>query len=78
MIYMNVSIQIYFISNENEILQRASIPLRGRTKVKAGYDWWRQIKREMPYGGTLQKIIADGDEDITEEVLKLEKALLDN
>lgn len=72
---MNVAIQIYFTSNENEVLRRNSVPARGKSKEQLAFEWWRQIKREMPYGAELQKVIADG-EDITEIIKEKERALL--
>lgn len=66
----DVVLQIHFITNENKVLQRGTFPLKGRTQEKAAYDWWRQIKREMPFDCELEKVIADG-EDITEKVKKI-------
>jgi hypothetical protein len=73
---MNVLIQISYISNENEVLQRGSFPLRGKKKEVAAFQWWRQIRREMPYWPKLVKVLVDG-EDITELVKELEKTPLE-
>jgi hypothetical protein len=73
---MNVIIQISYISNDNEVLQRGSFPLRGKSKETVAFAWWRQIRRETPYWPELVKVLCDG-EDITELVKKLEKAPLD-
>jgi hypothetical protein len=72
---MNVLIQISFVSNGNKVLQRGSFPLRGKNKVEVAFTWWKQIRREMPFGGVLERVIADG-EVITEKVKELEKAPL--
>jgi hypothetical protein len=73
---MNVLIQISYISNENEVLQRGSFPLRGKKKEVVACQWWKQLRREMTYWPELVKVTCDG-EDITELVKKLEKTLLD-
>jgi hypothetical protein len=68
---MNVLIVVHFISSDNKVTQRGSFPLKGKAKEQVAFEWWNQIRREMPYGGELEKILADG-EDITEinKVLK--------
>lgn len=73
---MNVLIVIHFISSENKIMQRGSFPLKGKTKEVVAFEWWNQIRREMPYGGELEKVTAD-EEDITEKVKEMEKAPLE-
>jgi hypothetical protein len=73
---MNVLIQISYISNNNEVLQRGIFPLRGKKKEEVAYGWWRQIRREMTYWPELVKVVCDG-EDITELVKKQEKTPLD-
>jgi hypothetical protein len=73
---MNVLIVVHFISSENKIMQRGSFPLKGKAKEVVAFEWWNQIRREMPYGGELEKVTADG-EDITEKVKEMEKAPLE-
>jgi hypothetical protein len=73
---MSVLIVVHFISSDNKIMQRGSFPLKGKAKEQVAFEWWKQIKREMPYGGELEKITVDG-EDITEKVKEMEKAPLD-
>jgi hypothetical protein len=68
---VNVLIQISFISAENSVLQRGSFPLRGKSKEVVAFEWWKQIRRSMPYGGELEKVVCDG-EDITEKVKELD------
>jgi hypothetical protein len=72
---MNVLVQISYISNENKVLQRGSFPLRGKTKEQIAFTWWKQIRREMPFGGELEKILVDGD-DVTEKVKEMDEAPL--
>jgi len=72
---MNITIQISYISNDNKVMQRGSFPLRRRKPEVVAYDWFKEIRREMPFGAELEKVIADG-EDITELVKELEKAPL--
>ena len=68
---MNVLIEIHFISNENKVMQRGSFPLRRRKPEKVGLDFWKQIKRAMPFGAELDKLLIDG-EDKTEIIKEME------
>lgn len=70
---MNVVIQIHYIAEGTKVLQRGSFPAKGRKPEKVAYDWWRELKREMPVEIAIEKVIADG-EDITEKVKEMEKA----
>lgn len=69
---MNVAIQItYNTENGNSILQQGSFPLKRRMPEQVAMDFWKDIKREMRYGCTIEKVIADGI-DITDNVKELE------
>lgn len=70
MIYMNVLIQIHYITNENKVFQRGTFPLKGKKPEEVSLAFWNRIKREHPYECELEKVICDG-EDITEAMLKL-------
>jgi len=69
---MNVTIEIHYTAS-SRIVQGASFPLRGRKPERIALEWWKQIKREMSYHAQLEKVIINGDQDITELVLALEK-----
>jgi hypothetical protein len=61
---------------ENKVLMSDSFSLRGKKREVAPYDWFKQIRREMPFGANLEKVICDG-EDIPELVQEIDKAPLD-
>jgi hypothetical protein len=71
---MNVTIEIHFVSNETKVMQGGSFPLKRREPEAVAWEFWQQIKRSMPFGGELQKVIIDG-EDRTEQVKELEAPL---
>jgi hypothetical protein len=73
---LNVNIEIHYIS-ESKILQRGSFPLRGRSPEQIAYDFWKHIKKEMPYPLVLEEVLAAG-EDVTDLVRDLEKQELLN
>jgi excinuclease UvrABC helicase subunit UvrB len=73
---MTVLIVIHYISNDNKVFRRGSFPLRGKTKEVVALEFWKWIKREMPFECEIEKITCDG-EDITEKVIEMEKAPLD-
>ena len=67
---MNVVIEIFYISEETKVYQAGDFPLRRRSKEEVAVDFWRQIKREMPYGAVIAKVLADGA-DVTDRVTAL-------
>lgn len=71
---MNVVVRIDYISNENMVTQRGSFPPKGRTPERVAYDFWREIKRQMPFDCRLEKVIIN-EEDETDKVKELEKLL---
>lgn len=73
---MTVLIVIHYISNDNQVMQRGSFPLRGKTKEDVAFDWWKQIQKEIPYWPEIVKVVVDG-EDITEKVKEMDEAPLD-
>ena len=70
---MTATIQIIYRSaaSGSKILQGASFPLRGRQPQEVAFDWWKQIKREMPVDSLVQ-CLCNG-EDITEIVKEMDK-----
>jgi hypothetical protein len=72
---MTVLIVIHFISSDNKIMQRGSFPLKGKAKEVVALEFWKWIKREMPFECEIEKITCDG-EDITEVVKGLERSKL--
>ncbi|WP_066317027.1 hypothetical protein [Bacillus sp. FJAT-29814] len=71
---MNVTIELHYISAETKIMQGGSFPLRRRKPEQVAYEFWREIRNRMPYGGEIEKVIIDG-EDRTEQVKILEVPL---
>jgi hypothetical protein len=66
---LNVNIEIHYIS-ESKILQRGSFPLKGRKPEQVALQFWKEIKREMPYAKEIELVRVDG-EDITELVKEI-------
>jgi hypothetical protein len=73
---MIVLIVIHFISSDNKIMQRGSFPLKGKAKEVVALEFWKWIKREMPFECEIEKVTVDG-EDITEKVKEMDKAPLE-
>ncbi|WHY64695.1 hypothetical protein [Neobacillus sp. SuZ13] len=69
---MNIVIEIHYKS-DSRALQTGKFPLRGRTSVQVALDFWKQIKKEMSYHAQLENVIADGNQDITQQVIALEE-----
>jgi hypothetical protein len=73
---MNVYITIKYLSPAGRVQQGGSFPLRGRKAEQIALEWIKQIQKEVYFEGLLE-VIVDGDNDITEKVLEMEKAPLD-
>jgi guanylate kinase len=71
---MNVTIEIHYIA-ASKVSQTSSFQLRGRKPEAVALDLWRNIKKEMSYHAHLDKIILNGDQDITEAVKELEEQM---
>jgi hypothetical protein len=69
---MNVTIEIHYKS-DSSALQKGSFQLRGKKPEELALNYWKQIKKELSYRAKLEKVIVDGDQDITQLVLDLEK-----
>jgi hypothetical protein len=70
---MTVTIDIHYTASSSRALQSGSFPLRGKKPEMVAYDFWRQIKKVMSYRAELEKVIINGNNDITELVKGLEK-----
>jgi hypothetical protein len=68
---MNVTIEIHYKS-DSRALQKGNFPLRGRKPEKVALEFWKRIKKELSQHVQLEKVIVDGDHDITQLVKELE------
>jgi hypothetical protein len=69
---MNVSIEIHYKS-DSRALRKGSFLLKGLKPEQIALGFWKQIKKEMSHHAQLEKIIVDGDQDITQLVKDLEQ-----
>ncbi|MFC0026915.1 hypothetical protein ACFOYZ_26535 [Neobacillus cucumis] len=68
---MHVTIELHYKAS-SKLMQRASLPLRGKRTEFVAYQWWKQIQKEMSYHATLEQVIINGDNDITQLVMDIE------
>lgn len=69
---MNIFIEIHYKSDSRAI-QKGLFQLRGRKSEQVALEFWKQIKKDMFHRAELEKVIVDGDQDITELVFELEE-----
>jgi hypothetical protein len=73
---MKASINVHLIVNGTRTLKRGSINvLRLEDIPKVAHNWIRQIRKETGYYGQqsiIEKVIADGNQDITEQVKEID------
>jgi hypothetical protein len=69
---MNITIEIHYKAASRGY-NRGNFPLRGRVPEKVALEFWKQINKELSYRAVLEKVLANGENDITELVLGLEK-----
>ncbi|MEH7082974.1 hypothetical protein V7139_09605 [Neobacillus drentensis] len=75
---MNVIIVEIHYKADSRALQTGNFPLKGRKPEKVALDFWKQIKRDMSHNVQLEKVIANGDQDITQLVMELEEQQWNN
>ncbi|RDU34713.1 hypothetical protein DRW41_22065 [Neobacillus piezotolerans] len=69
---MQITITIDYHTNQS-ISMSGTFPLRGRKPEKVAFEWWKEIKRDS-FNPVLEKVIINGDRDVTELVKTLDKA----
>jgi exonuclease III len=70
---MNVTIEIHYKSDDSRAVQKGAFQLKGRKPEYIALEFWEQIKKVMSHRAELEKIIVNGDQDITQQVIDLEK-----
>jgi hypothetical protein len=73
---MNITIEIHYKA-DSKLMQRASFPMKGRKPERVAYEFWKSIKKEMPYPVVLEEVLAAGKE-VTQQVKELERQELLN
>jgi hypothetical protein len=77
---MKALINVHLIVNGTRTLKRGNFQvLRLEDIPKVAHDWIRLIRRETGYYGNesiIEKVIVDGDKDITFEVKEIDEAPL--
>lgn len=74
---MNATFEIHY-KGSSQLMQRASFPLKGKRPEFVAYQWWQHIRKEMSYHVTLEQVIVNGDQDITQMVLDMEAQVRKN
>lgn len=69
---MTIIIEIHY-SAASKAYQKGSFNLRGRNPEYVALQFWKQIKQGMSYHAELEKVIVEGDQDITQLVKDLEQ-----
>jgi hypothetical protein len=66
-------IKIHYTGPAGRVEQAGSFPIRGKRPEEIALDWWeKNVGRG--YERKLDKVILNGEEDITEKVLEEQKA----
>jgi hypothetical protein len=77
---MKASIDVYMIVNGTKSLKRGEWQVRDATEIpKVAYEWIMRIRKETGYYGNdslIEKVIVDGDKDITFEVKVIDETPL--
>ncbi|CRK83413.1 hypothetical protein [Neobacillus massiliamazoniensis] len=68
---MNVSIQIHY-KGDSKLTQGGTFYLRGKKVEQVALEFWQQIQKDMSYHAVLEKVILNGELDITEKVMEFE------
>ncbi|MBT2727813.1 hypothetical protein J7E63_12780 [Bacillus sp. ISL-75] len=73
---MNVLIEIHYTSSSNRTTQSGSFPHRGRKLEQIALEFWKQIQKDNSHRAELEKVIVNGDQDITQMVRDLERDII--
>ncbi|WP_153124705.1 hypothetical protein [Peribacillus tepidiphilus] len=82
---MNVTIELHLYARGTRWMQRGSFPVKVSDFKKdpdfaaavVAYEWIRQIKMEMGLDAEVEKVIYDGEHDITEIVKQIRPVIDD-
>ncbi|MFJ5713099.1 hypothetical protein [Neobacillus sp. NPDC093127] len=69
---MTIIIEIHYIG-ASRMYQKGSFQPRGKKPEYVALQFWKQIKKDMSYHVELEKVIVEGNQDITQLVKDLEK-----
>ncbi|MFJ5716514.1 hypothetical protein [Neobacillus sp. NPDC093127] len=69
---MTVIIEIHYYAASRGY-KKGAFQLRGRKPEYAALQFWKEIKKDLSYRAQLEKVIVEGDQDITELVKVLER-----
>jgi hypothetical protein len=68
---MNITIEIHYKALSNG--SRCGIfQLKGRKPETIAYQFWKEINKDMSYRAKLEKVLVNGNQDISESVIRLE------
>ncbi|WHY75695.1 hypothetical protein QNH20_16365 [Neobacillus sp. WH10] len=69
--YNTIIIEIHY-SAASRGYKKGAFQLRGRKPEYVALQFWKQINKELSYRAELEKVIVEGDQDITQLVKELE------
>jgi hypothetical protein len=71
---MKASIDLHLIINGVRNVKRGEFQVRWNEEVSVvAYNWIRQIRKETGYHAAIEKVIIDGDRDITNCVKEIDE-----
>jgi hypothetical protein len=77
---MRITIDLHMIINGTRTLTRGDWQVKKQEEIpKVAHNWIRRIRRETGYYGEesiIEKVIVDGNQDITDKVREIDKAPL--
>jgi hypothetical protein len=74
---MNVIIRMVYSTHGSKSSREASFSLRSSKRaVDVAYEWWKEIKKDMSYFAKLEKVILNGEKDITETILRMDHTIV--
>lgn len=80
---MNITIQIFYTSDyDSKLMQKASFPVNtyhfkqkpDQEAARVAFEWWKLIKHDLSYRVKIEKVIYNGENDITELIKQLDNA----
>jgi hypothetical protein len=70
---MRASIDLHLVINGTRTLRRGDFQLQWNENVTTvAHNWIRQIRKETGHHAVIEKVIVDGDKDITDTVKEID------
>jgi hypothetical protein len=71
---MQISIDLHLVNNYQKSLRSGTFEVRSEEDIpKVAHNWVRQVRRDTSHHSNIDKVIVDGNKDITDKVKAIDE-----